>query len=351
MRVQENVPLAPLTTLGVGGNARYFVEARSESEAHKALAWASDRDLPLFVLGGGSNVVISDRGFSGLVLKISIAGVDERRDNGRRLFWVGAGEPWDPFVGRTVAAGLAGLVLLSGIPGTAGGTPIQNVGAYGAEVATSIRTVRAIDRRDGRFVELPASACSFGYRKSIFNTEQKDRYLILTVCYSLSEEETPELRYPDLVSFFSRKEGPPTAPEIREAVLGIRRAKGMIAPGEEEDSRSAGSFFKNPVLAPAAFAEMRRRAEALGLVPPSYPQGDGRRRIPAAWLVENAGFPKGFRRGAVGISRRHALAIINRGDATAAEILALMGEIQRAVERIFAVRLEPEPVFVGFGDR
>ncbi|QSR84592.1 UDP-N-acetylmuramate dehydrogenase [Methylacidimicrobium sp. B4] len=348
MQIQENVPLAPLTTLGVGGNARYLVEVRSEPEAREALSLASERNLPLFILGGGSNVVIGDRGFAGLVLKMSIRGLEEEWEKGDRLFWVGAGEPWDPFVARTVAEGFAGLVLLSGIPGTVGGTPIQNVGAYGAEVATSIRAVRAIDRRDGCIVEIPAAACSFGYRRSIFNTEKNGRYLLLAVCYSLSKEENPELGYPDLRSFFSRRGGPPSLPEIREEVLRIRRAKAMVVLADEEDSRSAGSFFKNPVLEPAAWVELQRRAEKLGLVPPSYPADDGQRKVPAAWLLENSGFPKGLHRGSVGISRRHALAIVNRGGATAGEIVAFMEEIKRTVEATFAIRLQPEPVFVGF---
>ncbi|MDD4932020.1 MAG: UDP-N-acetylmuramate dehydrogenase [Methylacidiphilaceae bacterium] len=348
MQIQKNVPLAPLTTLGVGGNARYFVEVRTEAETREALCWASERELPLFVLGGGSNVVIADRGFPGLILKMSIGGVECGPENENRLFWAGAGNSWDPFVSQTVAEGMAGLVLLSGIPGTVGGTPIQNVGAYGAEVAAAIRTVRVLDRRDGRVVELPAAACSFGYRRSIFNTEERGRYLVLAVCYSLPKEASPELRYPDLLAFFSKKDTPPSLQEIREAVLQIRRSKAMIIAADEEDSRSVGSFFKNPILESAAFAELWSRAEKRGLTPPSYPTGGGKHKIPAAWLVENTGFPKGFHRASVGISRRHALAIVNRGGATAAEVVAFMGEIQDAVEALFAVRLQPEPVFVGF---
>lgn len=348
MRIQEQVPLAPLTTLGVGGNARYFVEVRSEAEAGDAISLASERDLPLFVLGGGSNVVIADRGFPGLVLKMAIGGVEEVEDQGNRLFWAGAGQPWDPFVHRTVSRGLAGLTLLSGIPGTVGGTPIQNVGAYGAEVSTSIRAVRAVDRRSGRVVELPSAACGFGYRRSIFNAEEKGRYLVLAVCFSLPEGGPLEIRYPDLLSFFSESSHPPSLAEIREAVLQIRRSKAMVISADLEDSRSVGSFFKNPVLEPASFAELRIRTEKRGLTPPSYPAGGGKQKVPAAWLVENAGFPKGFRRASVGISHRHALAIVNRGGATAADVVAFMGEIQNAVEALFAVRLQPEPVFVGF---
>ncbi|WP_018291417.1 UDP-N-acetylmuramate dehydrogenase [Verrucomicrobium sp. 3C] len=348
MQIQKNVPLAPLTTLGVGGKAHYFAEVRTEAEAGEALSWASEHDLPLFVLGGGSNVVVADRGFPGLVLKVAIGGVEAGRENGNRLFWVGAGNPWDPFVSQTVAEDLAGLVLLSGIPGTVGGTPIQNVGAYGAEVAAAIRTVRVLDRRAGHVVEMPAAACSFGYRRSIFNAEEKGRYLVLAVCYSLPKDGKPDLRYPDLLAFFSKNDAPPSLQEIRQAVLCIRRSKAMVIAADEEDSRSVGSFFKNPILESAAFAELCRRAEKRGLIPPSYPTSDGKYKVPAAWLVENAGFPKGFQRASVGISRRHALAIVNRGGATAAEVLAFMGEIEDAVDLLFAVRLKPEPVFVGF---
>ncbi|VVM07541.1 UDP-N-acetylmuramate dehydrogenase [Methylacidimicrobium cyclopophantes] len=351
MQIRENVPLAPLTTLGIGGRARFFTEARTEAEAREALSWATERELPLFLLGGGSNLVIADSGFPGLVLKIAIRGVEPGWENGKRLYWVGAGETWDPFVLRTVADGSPGLALLSGIPGTVGGTPIQNVGAYGAEVASSIRTVRALDRRNGRIVELSAAACSFGYRKSIFNTEEKERYLLLAVCYALPRDGDAKLRYPDLLSYFARKENPPSVKEIREAVLQIRRSKAMLVSRDEEDSRSVGSFFKNPILEPAAFAELQERAEKRGLTPPSFPAGGGKRKVPAAWLVENAGFPKGLDRGSIGISRFHALAIVNRGGATAAEVVAFMIEIQNAVEALFAVRLDPEPVFVGFESR
>lgn len=349
MPIRENVPLASLTTLGVGGPARYFAEAATEAEVIEAVGFARSRGVPLFVLGGGSNLLVADAGFDGLVLKIGIAGVSHFvRPDGDRTFIAGAGCDWDSFVAHTVEANCAGLECLSGIPGTVGGTPVQNVGAYGQDVAESINEVRALDLQSREIVTLSNADCGFAYRSSIFNTTWRGRYIVLRVAFRLRPNGKPTIRYADLDRHFSSRQTPPTLPEVRAAVREIRHRKAMlIVPGEEE-ARSAGSFFKNPVVPQAFFEELVARLAAGQLIPPSYAAPDGSRKIPAAWLVEHAGFAKGYTKGRAGISRKHALAIVNRGGATAAEIIALKDEIQAGVKRKFGIELQPEPVFVGF---
>lgn len=348
MNIQENVPLAPLTTLKVGGPARYFVDASSLDDARAALDFARSRELPLFVLGGGSNLVIADRGFSGLVLRVALRGIEERRENGKMIFEAAAGEDWDGFVARTVERDCAGLECMSGIPGTVGGTPVQNVGAYGQEVRETIDAVRALDLTDGQVRELCNPACGFGYRTSIFNTSERGRYLVLAVSFALRPGGEPRLEYADLRKHFASRNGPPTLVETREAVRSIRLSKAMLIVEGDEDCRSAGSFFKNPVFGPAEFDQLCSRVAGCGTQPPRFVAANGKVKVPAAWLVEQSGFHKGYTRGAVGISRRHALAIVNRGGATAAEIVALKDEIQKRVAEEFGVELVPEPVFVGF---
>ena len=348
MNVLENVPLAPLTTFKVGGPARYFAEPKSPSEVSEAVQFARSRNLPLFVLGGGSNLVISDAGWPGLVLKTSISGMDERNENGRVLFDVGAGEEWDRFVARAITRNCAGVECLSGIPGSVGGTPVQNVGAYGQEVAETIASVLTLDLRDGQIRELCAEACGFHYRTSIFNTSERGRFIILRVTYSLTPGGKPRIEYADLKKHFAGFQQTPSLTSTREAVRRIRASKAMLITPGDEDCRSAGSFFKNPVLAAKQYDELTSQAKAKGLQVPSYPALDSQRKVSAAWLVEYSGFSKGYRSGRVGISRKHALAIVNRGEATAADILALKDHIQQRVEQLWGIRLEPEPVFVGF---
>lgn len=350
MKIQEQVPLAPLTTLQVGGPARYFGEAHSHAEVSAAVDFAASRQLPLLVLGGGSNLLISDRGFDGLALKVAIPGVDLRRENGKVVLEAGAGENWDALVARAVAANAAGLECLSGIPGTVGGTPVQNVGAYGQEVSESITEVLALDRRDGQMHALCNPACGFAYRRSIFNTSERGRYIVLRVTYELEPGGATRLAYRDLQTYFAgRPSGAaPTLAEAREAVREIRRRKAMLLVEGDEDCRSAGSFFKNPVLSGAEYARLQQAASARGLTVPAYSAADDTRKVPAAWLVEQAGFPKGYTLGRAGISRKHALALVNRGGATATELIQLKDRIQQAVRDRFGIELEPEPVFVGF---
>ena len=349
MLIREQVPLAPLTTLGVGGPARYFVEARSEAEVAEAVDFARSRQLPLFILGGGSNLIVADAGFEGLVLKISITGLSLSTPSERSvLFTAGAGMDWDALVARTVETNCAGLECLSGIPGTVGGTPVQNVGAYGQEVSDTIREVRALDLRSMQTKTLSNAICRFQYRSSIFNTTERDRYVILQVSFALREGAKPNISYPDLQKFFAGHGGEPTLAEVRAAVREIRHRKAMLIVPGDDDARSAGSFFKNSVVPESFYADLSTRLMSREPRLPTYPAADGFRKIPAAWLVEHAGFAKGYTKGRAGISRKHALAIINRGGATAAEILALKDEIQSRVMDMFGIHLVPEPVFVGF---
>jgi UDP-N-acetylmuramate dehydrogenase len=351
MLVQENVPLAPLTTFKLGGPARFLVEARNTAEVEEAVAFARSRNLPLFVLGGGSNLVVSDAGWSGLVLRISIGGIERRNetaDEGKVLFDSGAGESWDKFVSHAVRADCAGVECLSGIPGSVGGTPVQNVGAYGQEVSETIASVLALDLKDNQVRELCREACGFGYRNSIFNTSERGRFVILRVTFALTPGGEPGIRYADLKRHFEGREAAPSLAETREAVRHIRALKGMLIVPGDPDCQSAGSFFKNPVISEERHADLKKRASERGLTLPSYPALNTQKKVSAAWLVERSGFAKGYGFGHVGISSKHALAIVNRGGATAVEVLTLKEQIQQRVQEIWGVHLEPEPVMVGF---
>ncbi len=350
MILQENIALAPLTTLQVGGAARYFVDAKSEAEVREAVSWARSRELPLFVLGGGSNLVVSDEGWPGLVLKIGIRSIEEHEKPNRVRFVVGAGEEWDRFVSHAVGKNCGGIECMSGIPGSVGGTPVQNVGAYGQEAAETICSVLALDLEDMQTREIAAADCGFSYRRSIFNSTQRGRYILLRVTYELIPGGTPSIRYADLQKHFAGWKSQPTLAQTRDAVRTIRATKAMLITPGDADCRSAGSFFKNPVLSEAQYQELAERAAERTLQVPSYPMSSSERKVSAAWLVEHSGFVKGFGFGPVGISRKHALAIVNRGGATAAEIFELKYMIEQRVREQWGVQLIPEPVFVGFGD-
>jgi UDP-N-acetylmuramate dehydrogenase len=347
---QEHVALAPYTSLGIGGPARYFAEAETEFHVIEALEFAEARRLPVFILGGGSNLVVSDAGYSGLILRIALRGISHRQDG---IVAAAAGEDWDLFVHFCVTQNLAGIECLSGIPGTVGATPVQNVGAYGQEAGAAIISVKVWDRRRQKVVRLVSKECGFAYRTSVFNTSERQRYIILEVKYELRPGGRPLLSYPDLAGQFADQPMPPSLVAVRNAVLDIRRSKSMIVRPEDPDSRSAGSFFRNPFV-PAAIAiraeETARRGNTLnkGAIMPQYPAPDGTIKLSAAWLIEHAGFAKGYSCGRVGISSRQALALINRGGATAEELLNLMRDIQSAVRSAFGIDLVPEPEFVGF---
>jgi UDP-N-acetylmuramate dehydrogenase len=351
MRLEENKPLAPFTTLGIGGPARWFLTAEDEMQIAEAAAWAHEQGIAVFVLGGGSNLLVADAGFDGLVVRVGLRGVEVHSHTGPKICYrAAAGEDWDGFVQRSVEDHCAGLECLAGIPGTVGGTPVQNVGAYGQEVSSTIECVRAFDLRTRLFVEFTGAECGFAYRRSRFNTADRDRYVVTRVDYCLTKDGEPTLHYSDI-----RKAFPPEAKaslsEVAAAVRRIRHAKGMLLVDHDPDCRSAGSFFKNPIVDQAAVKSVQI---ASGKEPPCFPAGQeaedaGRVKLPAAWLIEQAGFVKGYTRGEAAVSSRHTLALINRGGAKAADIVALAEEIRSAVIDRFRIRLEMEPVLLGFG--
>lgn len=347
--LRENVPLAPFTTFGIGGPARYFIEADREEKIINALDFANANGLDVFILGGGSNILVSDAGLDALVIHIANKGICKREElaDGRLAVTAAAGEDWDRFVEYCVGNGLAGVECLSGIPGLVGGTPIQNVGAYGSEVSETIVSVRCFDRAGDGILELSNADCGFSYRKSIFNSSHKDRFIVLEVTYALVPNGRPTISYRDLLEFFP--DGHATLAETREAVLRVRRAKSMVIDPGDPNSQSAGSFFKNPQMSLEGYAELSRRAEVNGVgEPPKFPVDERFVKVPAAWLIENSGFSKGFRLGNAAISANHALALVNLKGATASEILALMEKIGNRVRERFGVELFPEPNFIGF---
>jgi UDP-N-acetylmuramate dehydrogenase len=347
MQVFEEVPLAPYTTFQIGGPARWFAEALSEDDIASGIAFARERKLPLFILGGGSNLLVSDAGFPGLVLRIALRGIASTEESGRSIISAAAGEDWDGLVAYAVAADLAGVECLSGIPGTVGGTPVQNVGAYGQEVSQTIVTVRAFDREMGRFVDLPASDCGFSYRRSIFNSSQRERYVVSRVHYALRKDAPANFVYADVARYFAaRNVTAPTLAEVRDAVRSIRAQKGMLLVPGDADCRSAGSFFKNPVVPASTLDSLALELKVEKHSIPAYPAQQGEVKLSAAWLIERAGFAKGYALGNAGISSRHTLALVNRGGASATEVTALRDKVIAAVASRFAVRLEPEPVWL-----
>jgi UDP-N-acetylmuramate dehydrogenase len=346
VRIEENKTLAPYTTFGIGGPARWFVEAQAEEDVVLAADWAREQGVPLFVLGGGSNLLVADAGFEGLVLHVGLHGIQAQDlDADGVILRVEAGEDWDQLVQRSVEQNYAGLECLAGIPGTVGGTPVQNVGAYGQEVGSVIERVRAIDLREGGGVEFGAMECVFSYRTSRFNTTDRGRYVVTRVDYRLKRGGAPTLRYADLQRAFAG-EAHPSLVDVAAAVRRIRQSKGMLLVEGDPDCRSAGSFFKNPIV---SAEQVERVAAAADKEPPRFPAGaDGQVKVPAAWLIEQAGFAKGYALGAAGVSSRHTLALINRGGASAADVMALADRIQGAVDARFGIRLEREPVLLGF---
>jgi UDP-N-acetylmuramate dehydrogenase len=352
LKIRENVPLAPYTTLGVGGPARFLIEAKHEQQVIEAVDFAHARSCPLFILGGGSNVLVSDSGFPGVVLKINLKGIDLPGGKEGETLSAAAGEEWDRLVKRCVSGNLAGIACLSGIPGTVGAAPVQNIGAYGEEIGEVIVSLTVFDREKHQFLELSNAECRFGYRCSIFNTTHEDRYIILRVLISLRPHGPVQIRYHELRDWFAGSSRKPTLSQIRHAVLKLRQSKAMVLRQGDMDSRSAGSFFKNPVLDAERIAQIEATAKRHGLMSPSghapsFPAEQGKTKLPAAWLIERAGFHKGYSYGNAGLSSKHTLAIVNRGNATAREIFDLMNLIRHRVRDIFGVDLQPEPKLVG----
>jgi len=345
LAVAHDVPLAPLTTLGLGGPARRFVRVTSVDELREALALADGAGERVFVLGGGSNLVVGDAGWPGLVIQLAIDGVAIRLHDGFAVVSAFAGVAWDAFVAQMVDAGLAGVECLSGIPGLVGATPIQNVGAYGQEVADTIVLVRVLDRETGEVTTLEPAACRFAYRSSVF--KGSTRWIVLEVQFRLARDTTSAvIQYPELSRALGLAAGgrAPLA-EVRRTVLALRGGKGMVIDPADPESRSAGSFFVNPVVDAVGLDALAAR---LGpdVAFPRFAAPDGKTKLSAAWLIERAGFAKGYTVGRVGISAKHALALVNRGGGTASELLALAREIQDGVRARLGIALEPEPVIV-----
>ncbi len=386
--IEEGVPLAGLTTFQVGGPARFHALCRSQAELLRCLAWASDQDLPAFILGGGSNLLVADAGFPGLVLRLQAGELTELAGDGgggaaesRGAEWLGeaAGEgegraaasgaaepevtlvagasvPWDLVAGGAAARGLGGIECLSGIPGSTGAAPIQNIGAYGQEVAEAVAAVWVVDRASGERRRIPGSECGFGYRTSHFKTRWADRLVVVAVELRLRRGIPGAVRYAELEGRFAGRPAgalPPSPAAVRQEVLALRRAKSMLLDPADPNHRSAGSFFVNPTVGASELAAIREAARRLAPPDrplPEHPAGEGRVKLPAAWLIEAAGFPRGYARGRAGLSSRHALALINRGGASARELIELAALIRTRVRAAFGVALEPEPVLLGFAE-
>jgi UDP-N-acetylmuramate dehydrogenase len=343
--IHDGVPLAPRSSLRVGGPARWFTVASSAADVAAAHAWSRRRGAPMVVLGGGTNVVVADAGLDALVVAVQPRGLAiEDEGDGLRVI-AAAGEPWDRVVEAAVAAGGAGLECLSGIPGLAGGTPIQNVGAYGQDVAGVIEAVTVFDTVAGATTRLAAAECGFAYRTSRFKGRDAGRFVVCEVTFRL-RKGPPTTAYAEVAASLARRGvAQPSVADVRATVIEIRRRKAMVVDDADPDTRSVGSFFTNPIVVPA---DAERAGVSAGAPAPVFAQPDGRVKIPAAWLIERAGFAKGTRDGAVGLSSRHTLAIVTREGATAADVVRLAARIARRVEDVFGVRLRPEPVFLGF---
>ena len=344
--LQTDQLLAPHTTIQLGGPARHFAACRTLEEVRYALRWATAQKLPVQVLGGGSNVLFDDEGFAGLVLKVELFGLRFAEQEGAVLVAAAAGQSWDGLVAECVRRGLTGIECLAGIPGLVGATPIQNVGAYGQEVKDTIAAVHGLDRGTLEPVVWTNAQCGFAYRQSRFKGVDKDRYLITEVCYRLEPEGVPKIRYPELRRHLGEGaelgQGQAALAAVREAVLQLRRGKSMVYNPQDPDARSVGSFFLNPLLGEGELVAFRDRLG--GLQPPLFPAPEGT-KVPAAWLVEQSGFPKGFRRGGAGISGKHTLALVNCGGTTR-QLLELAEEIRAGVRARFGITLELEPVVV-----
>ncbi len=345
--VEEGVALASLTTLAVGGPARYFARCQSLRELEALLSWARQTAMPIFILGGGSNLLVADAGFDGLVIQLAGGSIEVERQGDEALVRVDAGIEWDALVERTVAEELGGLECLSGIPGKVGAAPMQNIGAYGQEVSETLAEVHALELATGEPHRWFGDRCGFGYRTSRFKGDWRGRYAVTRVDFLLPHRTTGTVRYPDLARRLvsSSKGTPPQLAEVRAAVLEIRRSKSMVIAARDPNRRSAGSFFTNPIVEPKDAERVRRRAT--GEIP-AFSAPGGRIKLSAARLIEEAGFTRGYRSGRAGLSSRHVLALINRGGAAASELIALASRVRAGVRDVFGVTLRPEPVFLGF---
>ena len=351
LSIEENVRLAGWTTFGVGGPASFFVRCPDTPSLIGALAWARKRHLPCFVLGGGSNLLVADQGFAGLVIQPLDAELTVQRSDQEVMISAAAGAAWDTVVEAAVAADGAGLEALSGIPGSAGAAPIQNIGAYGQELADCLTHLEVLDREASTLEQLPAAACGFAYRHSRFKADWANRYLITRIHLRLRRRGSAPARYAELRQHLGlAQDEPASLALLRQAVLELRRGKSMLFDPDDPNGRSAGSFFVNPVVPEAQAAALEANYRASG----------GRRELPrfaapagvklsAAWLIEEAGFLRGYGKGRAGLSTRHTLAIVNRGGSSAADILHLAREIRAGVHQRFGIFLQSEPILLGFG--
>jgi len=348
-QIESNVGLAPRTTLGLGGCARHLLIAHNDDDVVEALNWAKQQSLPVSLLGGGSNVVIADAGVDGLVVDLQTQGISQTERADGVEMTAHAGELWDGFVAHCVSLGLVGIECLSGIPGRVGATPIQNVGAYGQEVADTIVSVRVLERSTGLILDLDRGECGFGYRHSRFKAEPT-RFVVLAVAFALRRGDPNPPRYAELQNALPAK---PSLDLVRQTVIALRRAKSMVIDLADENRRSAGSFFTNPIVPTSQVADVISRALSLGVITqaaelPTYPAEDGHTKLAAGWLVERAGFRKGMRDGSVGISSKHALSLVHHGGGTSQQLIDLARKIRDGVHQRFGVMLRPEPVFLGF---
>lgn len=353
MTIEQNISLASYTTIGLGGEAEYFALCQSISDIKEALKFAHGKNLPIFVLGGGSNTVFAGGTVKQLVLKIDLRGIKFTQQDDSVLVEAAAGESWDELVKTCVDKGLAGVECLSGIPGSVGATPVQNVGAYGCEVGETINLVKAIDRENSEEVEFRNADCGFSYRQSRFKTSDAGRYIITSVVYKLQPDGEPKVLYPELQKRMAVKlsgqplgRGSKALQTVRQTVLELRSQKSMLAKKDDPNARSVGSFFTNPTLTAQEFAGLKERWSAQGGAGevPSFLAGD-KIKVPAGWLIEQAGWRKGYTENGAGISEKHALALVNRGG-TSEALLALAEKIQKSVFDKFGVKLEREPIVV-----
>ncbi|MDX2021671.1 MAG: UDP-N-acetylmuramate dehydrogenase [Deltaproteobacteria bacterium] len=340
------MPLAPLTTLRLGGEAAYFLAAHTIADVQGAVAWAQNKGVPLLVLGGGSNVVMPDAGWDGLVLHMQLRGQNVSNEGALIHVVAAAGEPWDAFVQSATRNKWAGVECLAGIPGLVGSTPIQNVGAYGQDVSETIARVRVLERATGALHWLTKDELQFSYRDSVLRRELS-RFIVVEVAFDLRAGGAPSVRYAELQHALAATANP-TLLDVRAQVLALRRKKSMVLDAADPNSQSVGSFFTNPLVDVQMAAEVARIASASGLAHvPQWPQPDGRVKLAAGWLIENAGFSRGLRRGAVGLSSAHALALVHFGGGTSNELLALARQVRDGVKAKFGVTLQPEPILIG----
>ena len=344
MNVQTNIPLAPLTTIQLGGPAQEYVSCQSNQDIVSALEYAREKKMPVHILGGGSNTIFADTGFSGLIIHIQTSGITHEQQGDDFILTAQAGEDWDAVVRYAISHDATGIECLSGIPGSVGGTPFQNVGAYGQDVSQTIKSVFAINRNTLEQVEFSNSECDFGYRTSRFKTTDRDTYIITAVIFKLVINKTPEIKYPELASAVGTtiQPGKEGLQQIRDAVLALRKKKSMLIDSQDKNSVSCGSFFTNPIISAEEFVANLTLAQS---DIPNFPEKNNCVKLSAGWLIEHAGFQKGMKRGSVGISERHSLALVNYGGTTQ-ELLDFAQEIQASVQKQFKIQLQLEPIVV-----